>query len=108
MEPRPNSDKELSHLRHKECWRKRGEKIVRAGEVREFAVRLCCLGTSDTRHPYIDIVSPTRLLKREMNKDETNEHAKVDKKKPMGPQAYTKNHRHSGKDGSMRVSPPQR
>lgn len=42
-----------------------------------------------------------------MNKDDTNEHTKLNGEKPMRPQSYPKNYRQLRKTGSRKGGPPK-
>lgn len=56
----------------------------------EFAVGLCLLEMLETTSIKI---SPTRLPKLDLNKNNINRHANTDKEMLMRPQSYIKNYR---------------
>lgn len=57
-----------------------GHKDFEIQRIRDFAVRLCLLVILEAT----SIVLPPWLSKHELNKDNMNEHAKIDRENPRG------------------------
>ena len=68
-------------------------RVRRSGNLSPRNVRSYIHKVSPTRNPARKSFLKATLPKHELNKDDTNGHAKVDRKKPTSPQPQSKNYR---------------
>lgn len=78
----------LLHPKAQGTLQKWGQKDFKSQKIQEFVMRLCFLGKSEATPTHK--VSPTWQPKLELNKDNTNGHAKLDGEKLTTFKLYTK------------------